>query len=52
MAEPDDDEMVSKKVVYEHVATSGSSRSNLWTILIIVVIAAVLVGFIVMHLHH
>ena len=47
----DDDERVSRKVVYEHTESSGSSRSIGITILVIVVIAIALVGYILMHVH-
>jgi len=47
--EPDD--LVSKKVVYEHVASSGTSRNVMIVIAIILVIALGIVGYIVMHLH-
>jgi hypothetical protein len=46
---PDDDERVSKRVVYEH---STSAKSNTGAIIAIVVIALALVIFIVMNLHH
>jgi len=49
---PDDDERVSRKVVYEHTATSGSSHSTMITIIVIVFIALALVGYILMHMHH
>ena len=48
---PDDDERVSRKVVYEHSATSGSSHSTAITIIVIVVIALALIGYILMHVH-
>jgi hypothetical protein len=46
-----DDERVSRKVVYEHSATSGSSHSASITIIVIVVLALILVGYILMHMH-
>ena len=46
-----DDERVSRKVIYEHTATSGSSQSASITIIVIVVLALVLIGYILMHLH-
>jgi hypothetical protein len=49
---PEDDERVSRKVVYEHTETSGSSHSALITIIVIVVLALALVGYILMHVHH
>jgi hypothetical protein len=48
---PDDDERVSRKVVYEHSESSGSSRSAGITIIVIVVLALVLIGYILMHVH-
>ncbi len=48
----EDDERVSRKVVYEHTATSGSSHSATITIVVIAVLALVLVGYILMHMHH
>jgi len=51
MPEPEDDEYVSRKVIVEHSASSGSSRQSIIAIAIIVVIALVLVGYIVMHIH-
>ncbi len=47
----DDDEYVSRKVIVEHSATSGSAGSTLWVIGIIVVLAAILVGYILLHMH-
>jgi hypothetical protein len=46
------DERVSRKVVYEHTATSGSSHSAGITIIVIAVLALVLIGYILMHMHH
>lgn len=53
MSQPptDDDERVSRKVVYETTETSGSSHSAGITIIIIVVLALVLIGYILMHMH-
>jgi hypothetical protein len=48
---PEDDERVSRKVVYEHSATSGSSHSATITIIVIVVLALALIGYILMHVH-
>lgn len=48
----DDDERVSRKVVYEHTASSGSSHSAGITIIVIAVLALVLIGYILMHMHH
>ena len=48
---PDDDERVSRKVVYEHTESSGSSHSAAITIIVIVVLALVLIGYILMHVH-
>jgi len=47
----DDDERVSRKVVYEHTESSGSSHSASITIIVIVVLALVLIGYILMHVH-
>jgi hypothetical protein len=52
MPEPnDDDEYVSRKVIVEHSASSGSSRQTLIAVIVIAVIALALVGYIVMHIH-
>jgi hypothetical protein len=51
MPPTDDDERVSRKVVYEHTETSGSSRSMGITIIVIVVLAIVIIGYILMHMH-
>jgi len=52
MAEPNEpDEEVRKKVIYEHVASSGTSRNMIVAIVVIVVIALILVGYILMHIH-
>jgi len=52
MAEPNEpDEEVRKKVIYEHVASNGTSRNMIVTIVVIVVIALILVGYILMHIH-
>ncbi|MCU1244754.1 MAG: hypothetical protein JWN02_664 [Acidobacteria bacterium] len=45
---PEDDERISKRVVYEH---STSSRMNPGIIIAIVVIAVALVVFILTHMH-
>ena len=47
--EPDD--RVTKRVEYEHVASSGSSRQNIIVIAVLVVIALALIGYIFMHMH-
>jgi hypothetical protein len=47
----DDDERISRKVVYEQTETSGSSRSMVVTILVIAVIAIALIGYILLHMH-
>jgi len=53
MPEPNEpDEEVRKKVVYEHVASSGTSRNMMIVIAVILVIALVIVGYILMHIHH
>ncbi len=52
MPEPNEpDDQIRKKVVYEHVTTSGSSRMNVGVIVVLVVIALLLVGYIFMHMH-
>ena len=48
---PEDDERVSRKVVYEHTESSGSSHSAAITIIVIVVLALVLIGYILTHMH-
>ena len=45
-----DDERVSKKVVYEHVSSSGSSRQVGTIIIVLVVIALAIVAFIFMRM--
>jgi flagellar basal body-associated protein FliL len=51
MPEPNDpDEEIRKKVVYEHVASSGTSRNMLIVIAVILVIALAIVGYIFMHI--
>jgi hypothetical protein len=45
------DERVSRKVVYEHTASSGSSHSTGITMIVIVVLAIVIIGYILMHMH-
>lgn len=54
MPDPNDqpDEEVRKKVIYEHVTTSGTSKQNVIVIVILVVIALGLVGWILIHMHH
>lgn len=46
-----DDEHVSKRVVYEHTSTSGTSRQTAITIAVIVVLAIILIAFIFARLH-
>ncbi len=46
-----DDEQVSRKVIYEHTASSGSSHSAMITIIVIATAALVLIGYILMHVH-
>ena len=50
MADPNDpltdDERVSKRVVYEHVSSSGTSRQSAIMIAVLVVIAIALIAFI------
>lgn len=52
MADPNDpltdDERVSKRVVYEHVSSSGSSRQSGIVIAVLVVLALILVAYIFM----
>jgi hypothetical protein len=48
----DDDERVSRKVIYEHSASSGSSHSSGAAILVIALVALALIAYIVMHMHH
>ena len=48
--EPND--QVTKKVVYEQVTSSGTSRNTLIVIAVILVIALVIVGYILTHIHH
>jgi hypothetical protein len=51
MPDPEDDEYVSRKVIVEHSASSGSSKDAMIAVIVIVVIALVLIGYIVMHIH-
>ena len=46
---PDDE--VRRKVIYEHVSTSGTTRQNVVVIVVLLVIALVLIGYILMHMH-
>jgi len=48
--EPNDE--VRKRVVYEHVSTSGTTRQNAVMIVVLLVIALAIVAFIFMHMHH
>jgi hypothetical protein len=48
--EPND--QVTKKVVYEQVTSSGTSRNTLIVIAVILAIALVIVGYILTHIHH
>jgi hypothetical protein len=52
MADPNDEEHVSRKVIVEHSANTGSSWNPGWTIGVIVVIAIALIIYIVMHMRH
>ena len=54
MPDPNDrpDDEVRRKVVYEHVSTSGTTRQNIIVIVIIAVVALALIAWILMHLHH
>lgn len=53
MPDPNDplnqDERVSKRVTYEHVSSSGTSRQSGIVIAVLVVLAIALVVFIYMH---
>lgn len=53
MPDPNDqpDDEVRKKVVYEHVSTSGTSKQNVIVIVVLIVLALGLVGWILMHMH-
>ena len=55
MADPNDpltdDERVSKRVVYEHVSSSGTSRQSAVVIVVLGVIAIALIAFIFMRMH-
>jgi len=54
MPDPNDqpEDEVRRKVVYEHVSTSGTSKQNVIVIVVLLVIALALVGWILMHMHH
>ena len=54
MPEPNDqpDDEVRRKVIYEHVSTSGTSKQNVIVIVVLLVLALGLVGWILMHMHH
>ena len=53
MPDPNDqpDDEVRKKVVYEHVSTSGTTKQNVIIIVVLVVIALGLIGWILIHMH-
>ena len=51
MAEPSDEERISKKVIVEHSSATGTSKSVGYTIGIIAVIAIALIIYIVLHMH-
>jgi hypothetical protein len=52
MPEPTEpEEQVSKKVTYEHTASSGTWKQNLVVIIVLVVIALALIGYILLHMH-
>jgi len=51
MPEPDDDEVVSKRVVYEHSASSGSSRSVGPTLIVIGIVVIAIVVYVITHMH-
>ena len=45
MPEPNEpDDQVRRKVIYEHVSTSGTTRQNIVVIVVLLVLALVLVG--------
>lgn len=46
-----DDERVSKRVVYEHTSSGGTSRQSAITIAVIVVVAIIIIAFIFMRMH-
>ena len=50
MPDPNDDEIVSKKVVYEHVSSSGSAKQSGIAIAVLVVVALCIVAFIFMQM--
>ncbi|MGZ7032885.1 MAG: hypothetical protein ACXVIJ_13065 [Thermoanaerobaculia bacterium] len=50
MSEPSDEERVSKKVIVEHTASTGSSKNAGYTIAVIAVIAIALIIYIVLHM--
>ncbi len=54
MPEPNEkpDDEVRRKVIYERVSTSGTTRQNIIVIVVLLVIALVLVGYILLHMHH
>lgn len=54
MPDPNDrpDDEVRRKVVYEHVSTSGTTKQNVIVIVVLIVLALGLVGWILMHMHH
>ena len=47
--EPEDE--VRKKVIYEHVSTSGTNRQFIIVVVVLLVIALLLIGYILMHMH-
>jgi hypothetical protein len=51
MPDPEDDEYVSKRVVVEHSASSGSSRSVGPTILVIAIVVIGIVAYVLTHMH-
>ena len=51
MAEPDEnEERIEKRVTYEHVSSSGTTRQNGIVIAVLVVLAIALVIYIFMHM--
>jgi hypothetical protein len=50
MANDQPDDEIRKKVVYEHVSTSGTSKQNVIVIVVLLVIALGLVAWILFHM--
>ena len=51
MPDPEDDEVVSKRVTYEHSASSGSSRSVAPTLIIIAIVVIAIVVYVMTQMH-